>query len=1290
MSKAVTSKHAEWVQLVHEAGPFLTLPVLRRAFPSGLDRTLPDLRAMLRDWPADEVRSRTFVEWVLTDLLEYGGKVLSGQSIPDTLVATVPPGVVLRPDFAIGDRVLVHLHEDLTNPAPDPRWSASPVDRMAVHLRSVQGPELGLVTDGERFTLVWAPRTGAVGRATWHTSVMAEPAERTLLDAFTSVLGAKRLIGVADENTLEALLRESQDAQTEVTKQLGIQVRQAVELLVASIGDRGGKLVRAIEPSVVYEAACTVLMRLVILLYAEERHLLPLGDELYDRSYAVSTLRGLLRDDADREGNVQLLEHRVTAWPRLLALFRAVHGGLTHDELRLPAYGGRLFDPDRFPFLEGRTSGSTWRDEDADPLPVDDHSMLEILNALQVLELRQGSVTEARRLSFRTLDVEQIGHVYEGLLDHGAKRVDEVVCGLTGKSGQEPEVSLSALESAADVSGFLVKRTALSKSRVSKLLSKPLDEDRARMLLAACEGDQSLFGRLSPFAWLLRDDLRGVPMVVHPESLYVTDTSSRRDTGTQYTTKELADEIAHYTLEPLVYSPGRAEGASPSDWKLKSADEILALRVCDPAVGSGAILVAACRYLAEKLRSAWALADDPRAEDEDAEILSMRAVAERCLYGVDRNPMAVEMAKLSLWLVTMARERPFTFLDHALQPGDSLLGITDLRQVERFHIDPDRAGTLHSSMIDYVGSLAPAVRRAVELRRQIESTPVVTVADAEEKSRLLRSAEVALEAVHVVADLVVGAALSLASRPSGELDACLASITPRLATALNCVDPDDRRTQLRDVQAKADGWLNEGRPPSAPVRRPLHWPLSFPEMFLDRAAPGFDAMVGNPPFLGGQRITGAMGTDFRQYLVSHIADGARGSADLVTYFFLRASQVSEGFGFLATNTISQGDTREVGLDQLLERKWTIRRAVKSTPWPGAATLEVAKVWCHRAVQGDAVLDGTSVVAITSSLDPVGRVTGKPYRLAENAGRSFQGSNILGLGFTMSPAQAQALMEQDQRNKDVLFPYLNGEDLNTSPTHQASRWVINFRDWPLEKASEYPSCLSIVEAKVKPERDKVNRKARRERWWQFAERAPRLYAAIEGRARTLCRALTSKHHAFAFVALPLVIDQTAPVIVSDGDFDFGVLQSDIHALWARRWGATLETRLRYTPSDCFETFPQPDYYPPVAAAGAALDENRRQLMVANNQGLTKTYNRVHNPDDPDPGVHFLRELHVALDEAVARAYSWDDLIFDHGFHPTSQGIRYTVGPKAQDEILSRLLELNHARAARATAVGLPTS
>ena len=1318
MAVSAARRHADWLSLLDVSGPFLTLPVLARALPHGLDADDPDhareLRVALEELRDDPALHGRFVRWVLQRTLGLPGEVLlEGQAVPAGLSHPVAEhGETLRPDLVVAEqgggapraRMLISVWpagQALDGRVVDRRWTASPRERMAELCRATRVP-LGLVTDGGRWTLVHARAGETVGYATWHADLWLE--ERDTLRAFRTLLGVERFFAVDEGATLEALLVASAQAQQEVTDALGGQVRHAIELLVDALEradrDTGHRLLAGVANQELYEAAVTVMMRLVFCFFAEERGLLPAGDPLYAEAYAASTLRERLQAEADAGGE-ELLDRRVGAWPRLLALARALHGGIEHDALRLPAYGGALFDPDRFAFLEGRSAGSTWRETPATPLPVSDRTVLHVLDALQLL--RVGG--ERQRLSYRSLDVEQVGHVYEGLLDHTAERSHEHALGLAGRL--EPEIALGELEAHRTRDGdetlcaWLAKETGRGARALARALDVEPDARRAARLRAACGNDDALVARVLPFQALLREDLRGDPTVFLAGSVYVTKALERRASGTYYTPRALAEEVVRHALDPIVHAPGPAEEADPAAWALKPPRELLELRVCDMAMGSGAFLVAACRYLAARLVEAWEALGEGRwtvegaraagepgevlvpADELDRDVLARRLVCDRCLYGVDKNPMAVDMAKLSLWLVTMARDRPFSFLDHALRCGDSLLGLTSLAQLEHLHMDPAAGERLHGTLFAFTEQIRPAIDRALTLRRELESFPTVDVRDAEHKARLHDEAQDALIVARMLGDVVVGAALGTAGGSADALDDALTSVAPLVRQALAGPDSEVARQELRD---RAAHWL--AADPGHLDRRPFHWPLELPEAL---EAGGFDAIVGNPPFQGGQRITGALGNHYRDLLVEHVADGKRGSADLVAYFFLRAAALLRdqgGMALLATNTIGQGDTREVGLDQLLDRGWSIPRAVSSRPWPGGANLEVAHLWLRRdGWAGPVSLDDFDVLGITGSLESRSRVSGPAHRLAANAGHSFQGSIVLGMGFVLSPGEAQRLIGGDPRNAEVVMPYLNGEDLNSRPDQSPARWVINFRDWPIEQAQEYVAPFEVVERLVKPQRAQNNRAIYRDRWWQFAETRPAMRRALGGLTRVLVRALSGKHHTFAFVRSGIVVDQTALAFADETDQHFGVLSSEVHAVWAMDRGATLRRDLRYSLSDCFETFPQPDLPPAVGDAGGALDAHRRALMLDRQEGLTKTYNRVHDPGEQAADIARLRELHVALDHAVRDAYGWTDLDLGHDFHDTRQGTRYTFEPRTRQEILDRLLELNHTRHAAEVRAGL---
>jgi hypothetical protein len=765
-----------------------------------------------------------------------------------------------------------------------------------------------------------------------------------------------------------------------------------------------------------------------------------------------------------------------------------------------------------------------------------------------------------------------------------------------------------------------------------------------------------------------------------------------------------------YTLEPLVYKPGPAQGADANAWKLRSAAELLELQICDMAMGSGAFLVASCRYLTDRLVEAWGQAgggpvtiegeaaaekhdallvpDDP----DDREVLARRLVADRCLYGVDKNPMAVEMAKLSMWLITLAKDRPFSFVDHALRCGDSLLGITDLAQIENLHINPARGRELfHGQLFDYRSILAPAVEDAIAKRRALEGFTVITLRDAQEKERLFHEVEHELKALKVVADVVVGAAISTASQGEDALDSRLVGVADDVATALDPERKDsERKVRLESLYWDAVDWLNAGRPIMHEERGTFHWPLEFPEVFVRG---GFDAFVGNPPFLGGTRISRPLGSDYRAYLGRHIAGMRTDRADLCAFFFLRAGHLvrDDGtFGLLAINTISEGDTRAASLAQLVHG-FAIYRATKSRPWPGMAVVEVAQLWLKRgSFNGPLFLNDSCVRRIDPSLTVGGRVKADPKRLAANRGLSFEGTTVYGEGFLLDDDEARALIAHDPKNAAVVHPYLSGKDLTTSPTQSASRWVINLSHLTLEQAQEYSECFNILRERVYPERaarQGTRYKNMVERWWWFLWPRKQLYDAIAPFTRVVALCKVGRTQVPVFVTTRQVLSNRLAVFVFDDLFHLGVLSGDAHRQWALRMGSTLRTDPVYTTRDCFETFPLPEFHESIEVAMAALDEHRRTLMLDRDEGLTGTHNRLNNPHERDSDIEELRRLHVELDYAIGTAYGWDDLDLDHGFLETPHGTRYTLGPVACAEVVDRLLELNQERYAVEVAAGL---
>ena len=694
-------------------------------------------------------------------------------------------------------------------------------------------------------------------------------------------------------------------------------------------------------------------------------------------------------------------------------------------------------------------------------------------------------VLKGERLSYRTLDVEQIGSVYETVMGFEATTMQSPALAIkAGKHDRTPVfVDLMALMAAKPGDRAKHLKEEAERGKLPAKVAAALTEARSLDAVALA---------LSPIV-----DERGSPggQVLPPRTPMLQPNQERRRTGSHYTPRTLTEPIVRHALEPAFARIGPE--ATP--------DAVLALKICDPAMGSGAFLVEACRQLAARLALAWARHQGTRPEipaDEDEDLLARRLVAQRCLYGVDRNPMATDLARLSLWLATLARDHEFTFLDHALRTGDSLVGLTR-KQIEALDWRDTAQRSLFSS---FVGPrVAEAVRDRAAIRAAADD---VTLFEQEQRFRI---AEDKLAELRRAGDGVIGCFFS-SDKPRERAAAVdrlheAAGSTAALWTAL-------------DASAAP---LRTGKMPL----RPFHWELEFPEVFAGEA-PGFDAFVGNPPFAGKNTLINGNRDHYLDWLQT-LHQGAHGNADLVAHFFrrcflmLRPDRASTGrgqgggcLGLIATNTIGQGDTRESGLRWLLEHSGTIRHATRRLPWPGEAAVVVSVVNVQRGAAADAsrpMLDGRPVRRISAYLVE-GDLDASPARLAENAGKAFQGAILLGMGFTFddegvargkpaSPvSEMHRLISKDPRNAERIFPYLGGEEVNTDPRHAHRRWCIDFNDFPAAArgngedlggdgrprtrrlpdarglvpsdypdpvAADWPDLLDIVERLVKPER-----------------------------------------------------------------------------------------------------------------------------------------------------------------------------------------------------------------------------
>ena len=1328
---SAAQQHRQWLELVDTEGPFLSVPAVTEIYPQGMPGLKRDCREALRAakpafdrawdaWDKDrealagyrEARD-AWVAVVLAEVLGWGDLWAEAQARPALTevyraasdgieeVVTTPTSVLMRGE-QVGALVLVTDPVDSLRNLANDGWATSPIDRMAAMLRAPGSDcSIGVVTDGRWWAMVSAPgngttASGIVDSQTW----VEEPATR---DAFCELLGVRRLVGGAAEHRLSKLFEGSVLAAEEITEALGTQVRSAVELIVSDLSEAlldVGELLEgplAAEPKEVYEAVVTVMMRAVFLLFAEERGLLP-AESLYTGGYGLASVLDELETRARDEGE-ESMDGTSLTWHRLLASSRALHGGVNAEDMRIPAYGGSLFDPERFPFLTATDASGALL------LTVSDRVMLHVLSSLQTARLKG----EARRLSFRDVDVEQIGYIYEGLLGYTCERAEETILGLLGKDGkdgEEPEVPLSVLERLAEkhnkdiakaVVAWLKEHQPGAQPPTVGVLTKALaaeDPDAERAVLAITR-DEGLRRRLRPWTGIIRKDLRGRPVVIQRGGLVVTETSSRRDAGAHYTPRSLAEEVVQHALEPLVYSPGPHETDDRAEWRLVSSDHILSLRVADIACGSGAFLVAAARFLARKLVDAWAregTLEQYAVQPGEVESNALRQVVARCLYGVDINEMAVEMCKLSLWLVSLDRDKPFSFVDNKVFVGNSLLGITDLDQLKAQHIYP-RAATNRPFEFDHAGKytkeldvgaiLDEVARRRRELASEVDAKDPAR--STKTKLRLQHENEASLTTLNRIADAVVSVGLdpAIGAEPGKRLNQGYGD----LIATLGCAFPENGLGDDTLLEAILERGLTPTVRTDYERWRCLHWPLAMPEV-MERG--GFDAIIGNPPFLGAKKISPSIGKNLREWFVHVLAKGTTGNADLVAYFLLRAFSLLNGhgmLGFVATNTVAQGATRKVGLDQMVNSGFTITRAIQSRSWLSqSANLEFAVVWGTRDVVSPrvtAVCDEVSVPRISTLLEPVGRVEAKPKRLSENAKIAFQGCVVLGKGFILETEEAIEWIAADSRNEEVLFPYLNGEDLNSRPDCSPSRWVIDFDNRGELSSSLYEYPFSRVMSKVKPERLLKKQQAYRNYWWQFAHKGSSWKNEVADLDEVLVIALLSKTVMPIRVPTGQVFSHALGVFATDSYAQQAILSSSVHQYWAIAYGSGMRNDPRYTPSDVFETFPRPEPTEELERVGRMLDAERREIMLRRELGLTKLYNLVNDSElkaGIDPDADRMRAIHVELDKAVAAAYGWEDLDLTHGFHSYRKVTRWTVSPAVRVEILDRLLEENHRRAA----------
>ena len=650
-----------------------------------------------------------------------------------------------------------------------------------LELLRAKNVKLGLLTNGRQFRLCYAG-LDYDSWAEWNVEDwFAEEELRRQLHGFYTLLGPT---GINPRNGYTFPLLEAAEAsrtrQGELSSVLGEQVRQAVETLLNEVNQavrgnpvlldkvrhspHGAELPQRRVLEAFYQAATRIIMRLVIVLFAEARDLLPRSLATYSTSYGLEGLYEQLRRAAQHEGR-NALEERQSAWMRLLSLFTMIYSGSPSPSIPVHAYGGMLFRPGQFDSSDAILRAMALI-ESLD-VGISDATVLHLLEMLKngKVKIRQGRTSRWVNgpVDFSELRTEYIGLMYQGLLDFNLHTTDQPMIFLN--LGQEPVLPLKMLEEMPDQHlKDLLKKLSTEKGADPAVTEGESAEETNEVEATDIPGDEKIpvadgaeveeeeafesgdeedeattlteadRVRRRALEWAMRavevSEQVKKPKGKQKDYLYFYEKEreksartlikrvldqgefylirrggTRKGSGTFYTKPQLAVPITWHTLEPLVYTQS-ADGTNIP----RTPEEILALKICDPSCGSASFLVAALHYLTDALYQSLVyhrrISDHPedgsstvvitlpfgtlsqarpeeelipvRPGHERFEVMTKarlrRYVVERCLYGVDLSPLAVELAHMSLWIETMDRDLPFTFLDHKIKVGNSLIG----------------------------------------------------------------------------------------------------------------------------------------------------------------------------------------------------------------------------------------------------------------------------------------------------------------------------------------------------------------------------------------------------------------------------------------------------------------------------------------------------------------------------------------------------------------------------------------------------------------------------------------
>lgn len=549
-----------------------------------------------------------------------------------------------------------------------------------------------------------------------------------------------------------------------------------------------------------------------------------------------------------------------------------------------------------------------------------------------------------------------------------------------------------------------------------------------------------------------------------------------REFQSHYTPEELVQPLIKHSLEYLIEDMLLLYAQKKVN-KENTIKALLKLKVCDVACGSDHILLSAARRIA--LAVARVLTDEEQPNPLSIR-KAMKDVVRNCIYGVDKNPLAVELCKIALWLEAYNPGEPLNFLDHHIKCGDAIVGLAHRSELEKgiadeafktLPVDDKEIASAFrkrnqqerkqktQTTFEFDTVVNEEINAVIEKFNLFKNLPETTPDELIKKEREYRNFEKSVERIRL--------------KQLADAQVAQFFIPKTDATKAYLLTDSEYRGFLRNVH-KGIGPLQSQKlsyvETLLPQYRFFHWFIEFPEVFNEG---GFDCVLGNPPFLGGQKLSGIYGDSFLEFIKYEFIP--IGAVDLVTFFFRRIFTIIKIGGFqslISTNTIAQGGSRIFGLDIILEQGGIINFAVQRIRWPGLANVDVSLITIHNgAYYGKKFLNNAIENNISSFLDSAEK-TYQVNELVTNKNRMYKGVTLLGDGFIIDKKEYQNIISQNPKNLDVILPYLNGYDLNDDFEVNPKNYCISFYDWELSKAKNYELAFSIVNEKVRPEREKL--------------------------------------------------------------------------------------------------------------------------------------------------------------------------------------------------------------------------